>query len=242
MKAAAVIVDYKTPELLLKAIDTADKALRPDEQIFVVDCSEDMELATVKPPTGCREVLIDYPGNVGYAAALNIGIARLKFDSNPDLLILSNADIEYPDWEGLEVLRGVMDAWPLCSVLGPRQVTPNGYIAHAGIPRLGDTTGGRFYGEPADGQALETFLSVPQISGSVMMLRKAALKDIGGNIPAPGLMYYEDASLCRDLRAKGWQVGYSGAATFVHHVGASPCPPGENRAAMAAESRKAFLA
>jgi GT2 family glycosyltransferase len=53
-----------------------------------------------------------------------------------------------------------------------------------------------------------------------MFVRRAAFDEVGGFDPRY-FLYWEDADLCRRLRARGYDVRYVPAATAVHRVGHS---------------------
>jgi GT2 family glycosyltransferase len=173
------------------------------------------------------------PG-AGYAGALD-----WAFRGAETYLIALNADTRFP----AESIRPLLDLFrenPRLAVLGPRQVNPAGRIVHAGILEAGDTHGGRGFGEADAGQYRERLLLVPQVSGSVMIIRRDVYAIVGGFSRMPTL-YFEDAIFCKRVRRAGWTVAYSGLLTFQHRVAASPQPEGTSRAALAAEGRDAWL-
>ncbi len=53
-----------------------------------------------------------------------------------------------------------------------------------------------------------------------MLVRRAAFDEVGG-FDARYFLYWEDADLCRRLRARGYEIRYVPAATAVHQVGHS---------------------
>ena len=53
-----------------------------------------------------------------------------------------------------------------------------------------------------------------------MLIRRAAFESVGG-FDEGYFMYWEDADLCRRLRARGYHVRYVPGATAVHSVGRS---------------------
>jgi GT2 family glycosyltransferase len=154
------------------------------------------------------------------------------------LLIACNADVEFPT-DGIRDLIALFDEQPSLAILGPRQVTPDARIAHAGILGHGATDGGRDYGQPDHGQHTERILDVAQVSGSVMFIRRQAYHRLGG-IPTVSRLYFEDALLCLKARRAGWVVAYSGLRTFTHHVAASPQPVDSSRVQLAVAGAQTF--
>jgi GT2 family glycosyltransferase len=62
--------------------------------------------------------------------------------------------------------------------------------------------------------------TVDWVSGACMLVRRAAFDEVGG-FDARYFLYWEDADLCRRLRARGHEIRYVPAATAVHRVGHS---------------------
>lgn len=222
------IVSYKTPKLAdqcAASINTGELRART----VIVETGD--ATATPPAPTASRFFM---PG-FGYAAALD----RVFRDATSPYLIAVNADVEFPV-ESIEPLIVLFGTWPSFAVIGPRQVNPAGQLVHAGILEAGSPSGGRSYGERNIGQYKTELEMLPQVSGSVMLIRNQAYRETGGMRHMPHL-YYEDALFCWRLRHAGWHVGYSGLLTFTHHVAASPMPT-PDRAALAGDARKAWRA
>src|SRR5262249_110425 len=57
-------------------------------------------------------------------------------------------------------------------------------------------------------------------SGACMLARRAALATVGG-FDERYFLYWEDADLCRRLRAKGFETRFVAGATAIHRVGQS---------------------
>jgi N-acetylglucosaminyl-diphospho-decaprenol L-rhamnosyltransferase len=63
-------------------------------------------------------------------------------------------------------------------------------------------------------------VAVDWLSGACVLGRRDALTGVGG-FDERYFLYWEDADLCRRLRARGYQVRYVPAATAIHRVGHS---------------------
>ena len=61
---------------------------------------------------------------------------------------------------------------------------------------------------------------VDWVSGACMLARRDALERVGG-FDQRYFLYWEDADLCRRLRAQGYHVRYAPDATAIHRVGQS---------------------
>jgi hypothetical protein len=205
----ACIVDHRTPELA----GELRRSIGGPEWL--------VRLATV-------DTSVD---NVGYAAALH----SVFQTAQTPLLLALNADVEFPQ-EDVADLLALFEEHPRLGLLGVRQRDAKGFIRHAGIERLGDHSGGRAWAEPERGQHMTRYEELEQVSGSIMFIRREAYEQVGGLTHMPQL-YYEDALLCHRLRKAGWEVGYSGLHTFVHHWAQSPSV---DRGTLAAQAAAAF--
>lgn len=222
------IVSYHTPGLALACADSVNTGeLRA--HVSVVDTSEAIHFPRLSVPRRRTQSWFHAPG-AGYAGALQ----RVFRAAETPWLVACNADVEFPA-ESIEPLIELFDRFPRLALIGPRQVSPEGMIVHTGVMEAGSPNGGRDYGRPDLGQHSETLTFVPQVSGSVMLMRNQAFREVGGMQRMPHL-YFEDAILCHRLRHAGWHVGYSGRRTFIHHVAASPMPT-PDRATLAAAGR-----
>lgn len=217
------IVSYRTPKLAddcAASINTGELRART----VIVETGD----CTATPPASARRFFM--PG-LGYAAALQ----RIFDAADSPFLVAVNADVRFPA-SSIEPLIDLFSVHPRLAVIGPRQVTPDHTrIAHAGVLEAGSPNGGRDFGQPNVGQYMEPLVFVAQVSGSVMILRSQAFREVGGMNRMPHL-YFEDSLLCHRLRHAGWDIGYSGLLTFTHHVSASPQPP-EGRAHLAQLAR-----
>lgn len=66
----------------------------------------------------------------------------------------------------------------------------------------------------------DTSVTVDWLSGACMLARRDALEQVDG-FDERYFLYWEDADLCRRLRAIGYEVRYVPVATAIHQVGQS---------------------
>ena len=103
----AVAVNYKTSELIGRWAASIRRCAQIDSQLYVVDnfSSEQEGLQTINACSSASIKLIKSL-NIGYGAALNLGIAEALKDGMKagDWLLLSNMDVEFQclDLEGSE--------------------------------------------------------------------------------------------------------------------------------------------
>ncbi|HEY6868076.1 MAG TPA: glycosyltransferase family 2 protein, partial [Candidatus Eisenbacteria bacterium] len=64
---------------------------------------------------------------------------------------------------------------------------------------------------------------VDWVTGACMMVRRAAIEQVGGMDEA-FFMFNEDVDWCRRMRLAGWTITYVPSAEILHHVGASRGP------------------
>jgi GT2 family glycosyltransferase len=61
------------------------------------------------------------------------------------------------------------------------------------------------------------------LAGAAILLRRAALEEVGAFDPS-FFVHYGEVDLCRRLTAAGWQLGVAGGSTFVHVGGVATRP------------------
>ena len=231
---AAVLVNYNAgPELVLALQSLAnDFAGREWEAVVVDNASSDgsESLAEAFAP---RVRLIRNATNVGFGRGVNQGIAAcaapLVLLMNPDCHVLTGAT---------RCLQSQLDAHDRCAIVGPRVLDPDGSVQGSarGDPDMLTGIFGRtgrlrewFPLLPAARRNVVTDAAlgngapsvvVDWVSGACMLIRRAAFESVGG-FDERYFMYWEDADLCRRLRARGYHVRYVPGATAVHSVGRS---------------------
>ena len=132
----------------------------------------------------------------------------------------------------------VLDARPDCAIVGPRILNPDGSVQGSARGDPDMFTG--LFGRTALLGRLVPFLSIAKrnvvaeeairsgeksvvvdwLSGACMLARRTALEQVGG-FDERFFLHWEDADLCRRLRASGHHVRYVPAATAIHRVGQS---------------------
>jgi hypothetical protein len=231
---AAVLVNYNAGSELVLALQSlaSDLAGRDWEAVVVDNASVDGSdsFAHAFAP---RVRLLRNATNVGFGRAVNQGIAACRAPvvliMNPDCQVHAGA---------VATLHAQLDAHEACAVVGPRVLDPEGTVQGSarGDPDMLTGLFGRtgrlrewFPLLPAARRNVVTDAAIGNgtpsvvvdwVSGACMLVRRSAFDAVGG-FDERYFMYWEDADLCRRLRARGYHVRYVPGATVVHQVGHS---------------------
>ena len=234
LEIAAILVNYNAGAELARALRSiADEmAGRAWEAVVVDNASIDGSAASVAEFAPMVR-LVQNTVNVGFSRGVNQGLAAstapLVLIMNPDCRLVAGA---------VATLRGVLDARPDCAIAGPRILNPDGSVQGSARGDPDMLTG--LFGRTALLGRLVPFLPVAKrnvvaeeairsgeksvvvdwLSGACMLARRTALEQVGG-FDERFFLYWEDADLCRRLRAGGHHVRYVPAATAIHRVGQS---------------------
>lgn len=231
---AAILVNYNAgPELARALRSIADEmAGQPWEGVVVDNSSTD---GSAEAATGFAPVvrLLSNTGNIGFARGVNQGIAATTAPyvliMNPDCRLMAGA---------VGALRGVLDTNAGCAIAGPRILDPDGSVQGSARGDPDMLTG--LFGRTTLLRRIVPFLPVARrnvvvddairggarsvavdwLSGACMLARRDALDAVGG-FDERFFLYWEDADLCRRLRARGYHVRYVPGAAANHRVGQS---------------------
>lgn len=162
--------------------------------------------------------------NLGFAGGNNLGI-RAAAPAIPYVLLLNSDTLVKPG--ALTTLVRFMDEHPEACVVGPRLLRPDGmpqpyafggdptpfYLLRRGLKQL------LFHHYLHDWATDET-LAVDWVSGACMLVRRAAIEQVG-LLDENMFMYFEDNDWCLRMRQAGWKVYYYPQAEIVHLGGQS---------------------
>jgi GT2 family glycosyltransferase len=230
MKLNIVIVNYNSGDHLFNCIDalhTMDGALR-DHDITVYDNgSTDCSFTqTIQRFPAIRS--IKSTTNHGFSPAvnrvLNITHGQYILLLNPDVVVFPGA---------IRTMIDFMDDHPQCGVVGAEILSPSGYRQPTcrTFPGYTNVLFGRrslarriFPDNPWTRAYLYASLDysrshcVDFVEGSVMLLRREALDDIG-YFDEDFFLYLEDADVCYRMKKKGWQTWWVPEAYAIHYRG-----------------------
>lgn len=227
-RLAIVIVTYNSRG----DIDTALRALREprprvEHEIVVVDnASSDGTAAHLR--TAWPDVrVIDAGGNVGFAAANNVGIRR----SASELVLLLNPDTRARG-DAVDRLVSALDDRRDAAIVGPRIVDGHGHAELSFGSMIGPFTelrqkvlvvgsSRRFpFLTPLVERMTRHTQDVDWVSGACLMIRRDDLEAVG-LLDERFFLYTEDVDLCAAVRARGRTVVFLADAQIEHLRGRS---------------------
>jgi hypothetical protein len=166
--------------------------------------------------------------NVGFGRAVNQGVAA----SSAPVMLIMNPDCRLAPG-AVAAMRAELDTRQRCAIVGPRVLDPDG--SEQGSARGDPDMLTGLFGRTGPLRKLlpssavsrrnvagssRQSATVDWVSGACMLVRRTAFAEVGG-FDSRYFLYWEDADLCRRLRARGHEIRHVPAATAVHRVGQS---------------------
>jgi GT2 family glycosyltransferase len=233
-RLSAIVVNYNAGPILKKTICSLLDSAAVDQVIIVDNNSSDYSTEDVERWAGSESRLLCVRNNknLGFARACNIGIAAAGKDDdllfvNPDCIVDSKA---------LEILLDGMQSNPQAGMVGPLILNNNGteqagarravptpwrsFVRTFGLSRLSKRYPKLFsdfllYKQPMPDVPVE----MEAISGSCMLVRRAAISDVG-LLDEGYFLHCEDLDWCMRFRQKGWKIMFVPDARVIHYKGA----------------------
>ncbi len=234
MRVLGVIVNYRTPELTLRAARAlaADLAPLGACRVDVVEndsrdgSAETLAAGLAAEPTAVPVRLVVSPVNGGFGAGNNVALrAALAAPDAPEYLYLLNPDAE-PDPGAAAALVAHMDAHPNVAVAGSAVHGGDGELRSTAFRypnalselergvRLGFVT--RLLAAHTSRTPLpERSGPVDWVTGASCMLRRSALETIG-LFDETFFLYFEETDLCRRATRAGFEVHYVRESRVAH--------------------------
>jgi GT2 family glycosyltransferase len=231
-EVSVIIVNYNAGEELERALQSVaeDLAEREWEAVVVDNASSDDSSASVARFAPRARVLRN-DQNVGFGRGVNQGLAATSaavvLIINPDCRLVAGA---------FDCLLDELEK-PSHAIVGPRILNPDGSaqgsargdpdmltglfgrtsILRRLLPNSAASKRNVVVDANGDQRASRT---VDWLSGACVLARRDVLSAVKG-FDERYFLYWEDADLCRRIRALGYRVRYVPAATAVHRVGHS---------------------
>lgn len=229
-----VLLNYKTPDLIVECLRSIDREDLGNGQVIVIDnASKDGSVETIKRAIheeGWSEWvrLVESTVNGGFAAGNNLGIESGSADGyvllNSDTLVkpglfreLRKAMNRHPD-AGL-IAPAIIDEHGNPDVSAFRWLTPWGELVRAAQMRIFDKLFERhhvIYPLPESGGPVEP----DWVGFACVLIRHEVIENVG-LLDDRYFMYFEDVDYCHRVRKAGWRVLYWPNARVVHFLGGS---------------------
>jgi len=228
---SVVIVNYRVPDFLLRALDSLRNAdLYEQTEIIVVDNASQDDSQNCIFAQFPEVNWIGLKNNIGFGKACNVGAqnAHGKFLLllNPDTIVSKNTLSESVHFFETHSNAGIM---------GPKTLKPDGSL-DAACRRSYPSPSVAFYRltglsklfpkSKRFGQYNLTYLDpnlptqVDAVSGSCMFLPLSLYREVGG-FDERFFMYGEDLDLCSKVQEQGLAVWYNPATQIIHFKGKS---------------------
>jgi GT2 family glycosyltransferase len=225
-----IVINWNTKDDLRICLRSLDEhPCRFDTEVIVADnASEDGSCEMVKAEFRWAKV-VAHPRNLGFCAGNNRGVP----DEPGRYILFLNADTRVTPC-ALDRLLGFADTSPDAGIIGPKLLNRDGSLQYScrRFPNLGagffrNTPLGRLF--PKNRFAQDYLMSdwdhasvrdVDWVSGAALLIRREALKQIGG-FDEGFFMYCEDVDLCYRAHELGWRVVYFPNSVIYHLIGRS---------------------
>jgi len=243
---AVVIVNYNAGEHLLRCLasvfaSAGDASL----DVFLVDNASQDGSARRAVEAHPEVHLVENPDNRGFSAAVNQGIRW----SRAPFVFLLNPDAEVSAGTLGALVKLARDR-PRIGAIGPLIRNPDGSVYRSGrkFPTMAEAVGHAFIGPFRPDNRFSrayaladwdrsTEREVDWVSMSCMLLRRAALDDVG-LLDERFFLYGEELDLCSRLQDAGWKVLFTPEVEVMHEGGVST---GRSRRMHLIHSRSIYL-
>lgn len=230
-RVSIIIVNWKTPLLLARCLDSIarDSRLGELELIVVDNASGDSSVAMLQRDYPQVRVLAN-DANLGFSRACNQVIPEAK---GQYILLLNPDTVVEP--EAISKLADFMDSHPECGAAGPKVVNMDGTLQLA-CRRAFPTPEAAFYRVTYLSRLFpkhpifskynlswanpDEELEVDALSGSCMMVRADVVKQVG-LLDEDIFMFGEDIDWCWRIKQAKWKVLYTPSCVVQHVHGAA---------------------
>jgi N-acetylglucosaminyl-diphospho-decaprenol L-rhamnosyltransferase len=240
VKLLGVVLNWRTADLTLRALETLQREARsiPHARVVVVDNdSQDgsfEKIAAVVTARGWSDIVdvVQSGRNGGFGFGNNVGIRRGMTGNDPaELLYLLNSDATVDEGSLARLVR-YMDEHPDVGIAGsaitfedgtPQQSCfrfPSLWSEADRATRLGVLSAllsDRLVARPLPTTTTD---DVDWVAGASMMLRRSMLEQVG-LFDEEFFLYYEETDLCLRAKRAGFKVAYVVEASIRHLVGGS---------------------
>jgi N-acetylglucosaminyl-diphospho-decaprenol L-rhamnosyltransferase len=229
VRSDVVIVAHNSGSLLAEAVSSAVNQAGAGH-VWIMDAkSTDGSIAELQRQ-GYEVNIVPVP-NHGFAAANNRGI---ESTSSPFVLLLNPDAALCPG--ALSTLLVTAEANPRAGIVGPLILNVDGGVqanSFGRFPSLVSSLSLRLWrivqrlrgNSSLSPKAPASTAAVDWVTGAAMLVRRAAIADVG-LMDEGFFLYYEDTEWCHRMRDHGWEVLVEPGAQVVHHLGGSRATEG----------------
>ncbi len=193
-KVGAVILSFGHEPRFLDLLDDVASVLSQSDIAVVHNPYAPSDLWRPQVPAPAR--VIRMPDNVGYARAMNAGLAEVS----SDWVLLLTHDVQFEPAQLLMLVHTCENLPADVGIVGPSLLFPDGRRSFGSdIDERGWV--GHLDAPPAPGPVID----VPFVDGSAMVVRREMWRAVGGLCPRY-FMYFEEPDLCDRARHAGWRT------------------------------------
>ncbi|WP_282093998.1 glycosyltransferase family 2 protein [Epibacterium ulvae] len=234
-RVLTIILNYKTPQMTLRAAKAAVGAMRHvDGEIVIIDNNSGdgsfEEIQTAAEKAGwCKDNhlrVLQSPVNGGFGAGMNVGLrAGFSDGSTPDYYYLQNSDA-FPEINTISTLRDFMATQTDAGLAGS-YVHGTDDVPHTTAFRF-PSIAGEFEGAARTGLITRVLrhsvvaMDLPQTAcrvdwtaGASLMLRRDMIEAIDG-FDETFFLYFEETELCHRAAQSGWNTYYVPESKIAH--------------------------
>lgn len=208
---AAVMLSWNDADRVIDFVGRLRALDPPPERIVVVDnASEGAGADRIEAALPGVE-LVRSDRNRGFAGGINLGIERALGPGIAWIWVL-NTDLELPRDAGSRLLAA-LDRGERIGAAGPVLVEEDGSVQTWGGGRVDLRTG-------VSRHVLGPGEELDYLCGACLMLRRAALEDVGP-LAERYFFYWEDTDFGFRLRERGWRLAVAEDCRVVHQEGST---------------------
>ena len=231
-RVLTIVLNYRTPALTLRAVETALKEMEGLAGAITVvdndsgDGSYEVLTQAVQERGWSRVRVLQSGRNGGYGAGNNFGIRQgLPDGSAPDYIYILNSDA-FPEPGAIRLLAEYLQAHPQVGFAGSRLHGEDG-VYHQTAFRF-PTVFSEFEGAAKTGpisRLLRRYIvALPEpgeaqvvdwMAGASLMVRHRTFEDAGG-FDERFFLYFEETDLCLRARRAGWLSVYLPQSRVMH--------------------------